>query len=66
LGKDELEETGKETVVAQFEIMSLYLIGATEEYYDNQDRSSSSPGFENATSREQMGGVKTPTVMFVA
>jgi hypothetical protein len=61
-----LEGTGKETIVAQFEILSQYLPGATEDYHDNQDRLSSSPRFENATSREQMRGVKYPREMFVA
>jgi hypothetical protein len=57
--------TGKETIVAQFEILSLYVPGATEEYHDNQDRLSSSPRFENTTSREQLRVVKHPTEIFV-
>ena len=61
-----MEGTGKETVEAQFEIMLLYLIGATEEYHDNKDRASSRHRFENATSIEQVRGVKNLIVMFVA
>jgi len=61
-----LEGTGKETIVAQFEILSLYLNGTNEEYHDNQDRIFWSHKCEKATFRQQMRGVKYPIVTFVA